>query len=61
MERGNQVMLAAGEGESYIYHPESATTVPMKKRGRPFVIETRFAKKATQQAEGTTSGFARMA
>ena len=45
VEKGNQVVLAAGEGDSYILNVESQIRVPIKKRG-PFVIEAQFVKKA---------------
>ena len=36
VERGNQVVLAAGDGESYIHSDWSTTKVPMKKKGGSF-------------------------
>ena len=42
VERGNKVVLAAGDGESYIYSDWSK--VPVKKKGVSFVIEAHFVK-----------------
>ena len=53
VEKGNKVVLAAGDGESYIYNVETRRKVPIKKKGGSFVIEANFVKKAT--------GFARQA
>ena len=44
VEKGNKVVLAGGEGESYIYHEVSKTKVPIKKKGGSFVIEAHFVK-----------------
>ena len=55
VERGNKVVLAAGDGESYIYSDWSKTKVPVKKKGGSFVIEAHFVKQTG------VSGFARQA
>ena len=45
VEKGNKVVLSAGDGESYIHNLESKVKVPVKKKGGPFVIEAHFVKK----------------
>ena len=56
VERGNKVVLAAGDGESNIYSDWSKTKVPVKKKkGGSFVIEAHFVKQTG------LSGFARPA
>ena len=45
VERGNKVVLPANEGESYIQHIETQTTVPVRKKGGSFVIEAHFVQK----------------
>ena len=46
VEKGNVVVLAGGEEESYIYNVASQTKVPIKKKGGSFVIEAHFMKPA---------------
>ena len=55
VERENKVLLAAADGERYIYSDWSKTKVPMKKKGGSFVIEAHFMKQTG------VSGFARQA
>ena len=57
VERGNKVVLSAGE--SYVYHPVSKTKVPVKKMGGSFVIEANFIKQVEAVASGASSTFAR--
>jgi hypothetical protein len=45
VEKGNKVVLAGGEGESYIYNELSKVKVPIKKKGGSFVIEAHFVKR----------------
>lgn len=59
LERGHQVVLALGGGESYIYHLESKTTVPVKKKGGSFVIEAHFVRQVVASQSASTPGFAR--
>ena len=44
VERGNKVVLAAGDGESYMYSDWSKTKVLVKQKGGSFVIEAHFVK-----------------
>ena len=44
VEKGSKVVLAGGEGESYIYNEVSKTKVPIKKKAGSFVIEAHFVK-----------------
>ena len=46
VEKGNRVVLSAGEGESYIQNVNSKIKIPIKKKGGSFVIEANFVKKA---------------
>ena len=55
VEKGNKVVLAGGEGESYIYNEVSKIKVPIKKKGGSFVIEAHFVKRVE------APGFARPA
>ncbi len=55
VEKGSKVVLAAGDGESYIYHVGSKRKIPVKRKGGTFVIEAHFVK---QMAE---PGFTRQA
>ena len=47
VEKGNTVVLGGEDGESYIYHKESKTKIPVEKKGGAFVIEANFVKKTT--------------
>ena len=49
VEKGNTVVLAGCEGESYVYHEASNTKVPIKKKGGSFVIEAHFVKQVGAQ------------
>ena len=44
VEKGNKVVLSAGDGDSYIQNVESKVKVPIKKKGGSFVIEAHFGK-----------------
>ena len=55
VEKGSKVVLAAGDGESYIYNGATKTKVPVKKKGGSFVIEAHFMKQVG------APGFARQA
>ena len=46
VEKGNKVVLSAGDGESFIQNLETKVKVPIKKKGGSFVIEAHFVKKA---------------
>ena len=46
VEKGNKVVLAEGEGESFIQNMATKVKVPVKKKGGAFVIEAHFVKKA---------------
>ena len=46
VEKGNRVVLSAGDGESYIQNVSSKIKIPIKKKGGSFVIEANFVKKA---------------
>jgi len=42
VEKGNKVVLAGGEGESYIKNEATGVKIPIKKKGGSFVIEAHF-------------------
>ena len=42
VEKGNKVVLAGGEGESYIRNEATGVKIPIKKKGGSFVIEAHF-------------------
>ena len=42
VEKGNKVVLAGGEGESYILNEVTGVKIPIKKKGGSFVIEAHF-------------------
>ena len=44
VEKGNKVVLAEGDGESYIQNMASKVKVPVKKKGGSFVIEAHSVK-----------------
>ena len=46
VEKGNTVVLAGDEGESYVHNVANDTKVPIKKNGGSFVIEAHFVKQA---------------
>ena len=50
VEKGNRVVLSAGDGESYIQNVSSKVKIPIKKKGGSFVIEANFVKKAADFA-----------
>ena len=52
VEKGNKVVLSAGDGESYIYNEAGKVKVPVKKKGGSFVVEAHFVMTAEM------SGFA---
>jgi hypothetical protein len=45
VERGNKVVLAGGEEESYIMNVATGVKIPIKKKGGSFVIEAHFVTK----------------
>ena len=45
VEKGNKVVLAGGEGESYIANEATGVKIPIKKKGGSFVIEAHFVMK----------------
>lgn len=47
VENGTKVVFGSEDGESYIYHKETKTKIPVAKKGGAFVIEAKFVKKAT--------------
>jgi hypothetical protein len=55
VEKGNTVVLADGDGESFIQHTASQTRIPVKKKGGSFVIEAHFV------AQAGSLGFTRQA
>jgi hydrogenase maturation factor HypE len=55
VEKGNTVVLAEGDGESFIQHTASKTRIPVKKKGGSFVIEAHFV------AQVGSLGFTRQA
>lgn len=57
VDKGNKVMLAGDDQESYICNMESNMKIPVVKKGGSFVIERHFVKELEAQA----SGFARPA
>ena len=61
VERGNQVVLASGDGESYVYNTVNKTTVPVKKKGGSFVIEAQFVKQMPAPSSAAAQDFARQA
>ena len=61
VERGNQVVLASGDGESYVYNTVNKTTVPVKKKGGSFVIEAQFVKQMLAPSSAAAQDFARQA
>ena len=42
VEKGNKVVLAGGENESYIMNEATGVKIPIKKKGGSFVIEAHF-------------------
>ena len=42
VEKGNKVVLAGGDGESYIMNEATGVKIPIKKKGGSFVIEAHF-------------------
>ena len=42
VEKGNKVVLAGGDGESYIMNQVTGVKIPIKKKGGSFVIEAHF-------------------
>jgi hypothetical protein len=48
VEKGNTVVLAAGDGESYIQNEATKVKIPIKKKGGSFVIEAHFVMKGFQ-------------
>jgi hypothetical protein len=42
VEKGNKVVLAGGEGESYILNEATGVKIPIVKKGGSFVIEAHF-------------------
>ena len=42
VEKGNKVILAGGDGESYIMNEVTGVKIPIKKKGGSFVIEAHF-------------------
>ena len=50
VEKGNRVVLSAGDGESYIQNVSSKIKIPIVKKGGSFVIEANFVKKAVDFA-----------
>ena len=45
VEKGNKVVLAGGENESYIMNEATGVKIPIKKKGGSFVIEAHFVTK----------------
>ena len=45
VEQGNKVVLAGGEGESYILNEATGVKIPIVKKGGSFVIEAHFVMK----------------
>ena len=45
VEKGNKVVLAGGDGESYILNEATGVKIPIKKKGGSFVIEAHFVMK----------------
>ena len=44
VEKGSVVSFGPGEGDSFIYHPQSQVRIPLVKQGGAFVIKARFVK-----------------
>ena len=44
VEKGNKVVLAGEDGESYILNVATKVKIPIKKKGGSFVIEAHFVK-----------------
>ena len=49
VEKGNKVVLAGGDGESYILNEPTGVKIPIKKKGGSFVIEAHFVLKGFQR------------
>ena len=45
VEKGNKVVLAGDDQESYIVNKATKVKIPVKKKGGSFVIEARFVKR----------------
>ena len=45
VEKGNKVVLAGDDEESYIMNKATKVKIPVKKKGGAFVIEARFVKR----------------
>ena len=44
VEKGNVVVLAEGDGESYVWNKNSKVKIPIRKKGGSFVIESHFVR-----------------
>ena len=45
MEKGNKVVLAGDDEESFIMNKATKVKIPVKKKGGAFVIEAHFVKR----------------